>query len=288
VNGTGPVGALPGSVAVTVSDASPGCTDSTLSPSATANVYAFSCTVTAGPEGSVTLTATYADSGTSYGGSSDTEGHVVTARPPAPADPTATVPGPGSRSTSVNATPPIQGPTPTGYQVRCMPLGVAFDTSPNTNPNVVFTGGETLPVTVKGLTRGLTYHCKVRARYGPAFATEAGDKYEGPLSVWTNSFLVPVIVPPAPTNVVASSPTAASPRRTTVSWTKVVNDTGAPVTFTVMCVSSNGGITQTATGGSSPVTVNGLTRRKTYVCQVQAKNSQGVSTWTSSNQITAR
>jgi hypothetical protein len=285
VNGTGPLSTLPGTVTVTVSDDGVGCTDSSLGVSGTANVYDFSCSAQTGTTiGEITVTATYADSGAAYDGSNDTESHEVVAKPPAPGSPTATIPGPGSQSTKVNATVP-SGPTPTGYQVRCMPLGVAFDTSPNQNPNVVFTGGPTLPVTVKGLARGKTYHCKVRARYGPDYASERGDAYEGPLSAWTNSFLVPVIAPPARVGVVASTPTSSNPRQTTVTWTKVPNDTGAPITFTVKCVSSNGGVTQSATGAGTPIKVNNLTRRKTYVCQVRGTNSKGSSAWTSSNPI---
>ena len=51
---------------------------------------------------------------------------------------------------------------------------------------------------------------------------------------------------------------------------------GRPVTgYTATCVSSNGGITRTATGAASPLTVTALTNGKTYTCTVFATNSEG-------------
>lgn len=73
--GHGPSGELPGEVQVT-GDA-PGCTDTTLTATDTDNVYAFSCKINPNSVGDNTLTATYADSGNTYGTSSGTKTHTV-------------------------------------------------------------------------------------------------------------------------------------------------------------------------------------------------------------------
>jgi hypothetical protein len=237
--------------------------------------------VTAGPTpGNETVTAEYADSGSTFDSSSDDESHDLVAMPGPPTNVT-TTPGPG-RSIVLSATPPQGPPSPTGYQVRCIPVGLPVNTSPADNKDTRWVGASRLPLTVDNLTRNVSYHCKIRARYGPAYTPEAGDKYEGPLSVWTANFKLPVIKPPAPTNVTASTPVKADPRATNVSWTKVVNDTGAPVTFSVRCVSSNGGATKNVTGGP-PLRIGSLTPKKTYRCDVRATNSAGSSAWSPSS-----
>jgi TolB protein len=274
---------LPGSVQV--SDGVQSCW-ANANPTADAGVYAFSCGLTAGDPGGVSFTASYsAEPRWGIMPSSGVGATVVVTMPGPPTGVRASVPAPGATWTSVSASP-ADGPTPVGYQVRCVPVGVAFNTSPNVNPAVVFTGGTTLPVVVNGLARGTTYHCMVRARYGLFYATESGDGYEGPLSGWSNSFTVPVVAPPTPSGVVAATQAAPYQRTVIVHWANVVNTTGAAVTFDVRCVSSNGGVTRTATTAGSSVQVWTLTRGKRYVCQVRATNSKGSSAWTSSNQFT--
>ena len=284
VNGTPPVaGDLPGQVVVTDPNGIT-CTDAVLSPTPTPAEYAFSCVV----KGSVTpvfngaVTAVYTDSGTAYATStSNTLFQTIDPALPPPTNVLMTTPGPGSRASTVSWTPPAWGPTPTGYQVRCIPLGWPFDTGPGKNPDARWSGSLASPVTITNLVRNVRYHCMVRARYGPEYITEAGDAYEGPLSAWSNTVTVPVAKPPAPTGVKASTPVG---RSTVVSWTRITNDTGASVSFSTTCTSTNGGVTRTATG-NTPVTVSSLSRGKRYTCKVTATNTAGSSTSAASNQI---
>jgi hypothetical protein len=160
-------------------------------------------------------------------------------------------------------------------------VGWPVDTGPGINPDAKWTGALTSPVTVNNLTRGVTYQCKVRARYGERYGDERGDRYEGPLSEWSPPFRVPVVRPPAPANVRA---TAQGGRKVAVTWTPVANDTGAPVTFSTRCTSSNGGTARTAVGGN-PTTVTGLTAKKTYTCAVTATNVAGSTTSAPSSSV---
>ena len=281
-----PAGNLPGKV--TVSGDGANCVDDTLVATGATDEYGFSCKVVSGPPGAnVPLTAKYKDPDDNFLPSEGSTPHSVVAMPPAPGGVTATTPPPGSRATTVNASVP-QGPVPTGYQIRCIPVGLSFKTGPGPGSDAVWLGTSSLPAQVDGLTRGLRYQCKVRARYGPVLGGEAGDQYEGPLSAWSNAFVVPKSVPPAPTGVTASAPTAASPRSTRVSWTKVPNDTGAPVTFQVRCASPDGGAIRALTTPNAAVQVNGLSPRRHYTCTVRATNSVGSSAWVNSNAIVTR
>ena len=65
----------------------------------------------------------------------------------------------------------------------------------------------------------------------------------------------------------------------TVAFTPGFNG-GSPVTnFTAQCVSTNGGITRSAGGPSSPRVVTGLTSGKNYHCHVRATNAIGTGAW---------
>ena len=45
--------------------------------------------------------------------------------------------------------------------------------------------------------------------------------------------------------------------------------------YTATCTSSNGGVTKSITGATSPLTVTALTAGKTYTCSVKAHNARG-------------
>lgn len=68
--------------------------------------------------------------------------------------------------------------------------------------------------------------------------------------------------------------TVNSSAQATVTFTTV---SGYPTvtSYTATCTSSNGGTQESQSGGSSPITVSGLTRGKTYRCSVTATNAVG-------------
>ena len=200
---------------------------------------------------------------------------VAPAGPPPPTNVVVTLP-PGSRSATVTWDPPASGDTPTGYQVRCMPVGTPFDTGPN--DWVRYQGSATPSVQFDDLVGGVDYHCLVTARYGPQWFTWGGDSNEGPKSDWSNTISVPVSKPVAPTGAAASTPPLPSGQATQVSFTVPVNHSGAPITrFDASCASSDGGTTRTGTAAASPVGVANLSKGKTYRCSVTATNVKGTS-----------
>lgn len=124
--------------------------------------------------------------------------------------------------------------------------------------------------TVTGLTNGSTYTFKVAA------SNAAGTSIQ---SVAT----VPVTVgaPVAPRTVKAVPvTTAVATGSLTVTFTAPANNGAAITGYGVTCVSSNLGVTRTASlagAVAAPVTVTGLTTAKTYTCTVTATNSRGTS-----------
>jgi len=255
----------PGST--TTSTSTPGSTTtSTSTPASTT-------TSTSTPASTTTSTSTPASTTTT------TVAPTTTTTSPALPPPTnvqATQPPPGSRTTVVSWTPPASGPTPTGYQVRCMPVGTNFNTGPTNAVKYLGTTNTTIPV--NDLVGGVTYHCLVTARYGPDWFSWKGDGNEGPKSTWSNDITVPITKPVAPTKVTATTPALPSGRSTQISFTNPTNNSGATILDdTATCTSSDGGTTRTATGHSSPLTVPNLTAGKSYTCIVTARNSQGSS-----------
>ena len=157
-----------------------------------------------------------------------------------------------------------------------MPVGTNYDTGPTNSVKYLGTTNTTIPV--GDLVGGTTYHCLVTARYGPDWFSWKGDGNEGPKSAWSSTITVPVTKPVAPTKVTATAPALPSGRSTQVRFTNPTNNSGAPIlNDTATCTSTDGGTTRTATGTSSPLTVNDLTAGKTYTCAVTARNSQGTS-----------
>lgn len=89
------------------------------------------------------------------------------------------------------------------------------------------------------------------------------------------------VVPGAPTGVTATAGDAS----VTVSFTEPASNGGAAITEYI--VTSSGG--QTATGGTSPITITGLTNGSAYTFTVKASNSVGTSSPSSvSNSVTPR
>ena len=119
-------------------------------------------------------------------------------------------------------------------------------------------------------------------QWGSQLTTELGiaDGNAGPtlnLSVPFYTAPPPVTAPGAPTNVAAN---ATSPTSAQVSFNPPGNNGGAAITgYTARCESPTGGVTQTATGNSSPINVTGLTPNQTYACDVRAANNAGSGSW---------
>jgi large repetitive protein len=127
------------------------------------------------------------------------------------------------------------------------------------SPNAIVATGTSSPITVPGLTNGVTYTFTVQA--DNAVGTGAASE--------PSNAVTPIgSVPGAPTSVTATADNATA----TVSFVAPDDDGGYPITsYTV--VSNPGG--RTATGASSPITVTGLTNGTTYTFTVRAINTTG-------------
>ncbi len=118
--------------------------------------------------------------------------------------------------------------------------------------------------------------------WGAQLTTELGiaDGNAGPtlnLTVPLYTAAPPVTAPGAPTNVAAN---ATSPTSAQVSFNPPANNGGSAVTgYTARCESPSGGVTQTASGNASPISVTGLTPNQTYACDVRATNGVGSGAW---------
>jgi len=114
---------------------------------------------------------------------------------------------------------------------------------------------------VGGLANGKSYTFKLLAEN----ANGAGT-----LSTWSNAVIVGA--PAAPTG---AHPVRVAAGTFKVNFSPGSND-GAPITaYSTTCTSSDGGVTQTATGTVSPITVTGLSGGKSYTCTITARNSRG-------------
>ncbi len=87
----------------------------------------------------------------------------------------------------------------------------------------------------------------------------------------------PVTAPGAPTNVSAN---ATSPTSAQVFFSPPASNGGSPINgYTARCASTSGGVTQTANGNASPISVTGLSPNQTYACDVYAANGVGNGPW---------
>lgn len=78
--------------------------------------------------------------------------------------------------------------------------------------------------------------------------------------------------------------TTAGDSQASVAFTPPSSDGGAPISvYSATCTSSDGGVTGSGSGTSSPISVTGLTNGKTYTCTVKATNSVGDSTASSAS-----
>ena len=134
-----------------------------------------------------------------------------------------------------------------------------------------FTGtGGSSPIIVTGLTNGTTYTFTVTATNAAGTSVASA----------TSNSVVPATVPGAPTIGTATRGNGEA----TITFSAPVNNGGSAITsYTI--TSNVGGFT--ATGGSSPITVTGLTNGTAYTFTVTATNSAGTSTSSgASNSVT--
>ncbi len=149
----------------------------------------------------------------------------------------------GNGQATFSLAPPASdgGSAVLAYTVTCMPG--AFSAT-----------GASGPLTVTGLSNGVTYSCTARA------TNSIGT---GPASPAEN--VMPVAVPDAPTALTA----AAGNGSATLSFA-APNDNGAPITsYVAQCGAVTGG------GTGSPITISGLANGTSYSCSVAAVNSVG-------------
>ena len=229
-----------------VSAGTPGTATNTASPvvvTGLTNGDAYTCTVFA--------TNAYGPSFVSAPSSAVTPGTV-------PAAPTSVVATGGNGSASVAF---IAGAN-NGNAV------LHFDAScTGTGPPIAGTAASS-PISVPGLTNGVSYTCAVTATN--AVGTSAAG---------TSNAFTPATVPAAPTTVIATAANLSA----TITFTAGANN-GSPITaFNASCTGA--GPTGTGTAAASPIHVTGLANGDAYTCAVTAVNTIGISAAGTSNAI---
>ena len=173
-----------------------------------------------------------------------------------PAAPTVKNSTPLEGAVRVAFTPGSDGGSPiTGFTAKCV----------STNGGVTKTKtGPSSPITVINLTGDKNYHCRVRA------TNAVGTGPYGPFGSTVQVLPTP---PDAPT-VKNTTPLDDAVR---VAFNPGYDGGSAITGYTAQCVSTDGGVTSTETGTSSPITVTDLTSSKSYHCRVRATNAVGIS-----------
>ena len=152
----------------------------------------------------------------------------------------------GNGQASVSFTAPVSngGSVITGYTVTSTPGNIAVS-------------GTTSPFIVTGLTNGTSYTFKVVATNVAGNSTASSN----------SSSVTPIGAPVSPTNVIASAGNTSA----LISFNAASNGGSAIIDYTA--TSNPGGFT--ATGATSPITVNGLTNGTSYTFSVVARNLVG-------------
>jgi FtsP/CotA-like multicopper oxidase with cupredoxin domain len=184
---------------------------------------------------------------------------LVVLMPPTPATNVTAVAA--SSAAVVSFTPGLTGGVPGPYTLGD---GGPADFGPGTltytvtsNPGGIFVTGSGSPLTVTGLTNGVSYTFTVTSTNGAGSVTSAAS-----------NAVVPALVPDAPTSVVA---TGQGQDQALVSF-QAPADNGSPITL--YTVTSNPGQI-TATGTASPILVTGLTDGTPFTFTVVATNAIG-------------
>jgi len=132
--------------------------------------------------------------------------------------------------------------------------------------------GTSSPININGLTNGISY----------SFTVKATNAIWQSIASWASNTVIPATVPNAPTIGTATGSNASA----TISFTApAINGWSTITMYTVY--SSTGGIS--ATGTSSPITINGLTNGISYSFTVKATNAiwQGIASSASNSIIPA-
>lgn len=178
-------------------------------------------------------------------------GTGIASAPSAPINPAAT-------QTITFAAPGAQnfGTTPT------------FNATADSGLNPVFSSSTTGVCTITTLG-ALTF---VTAGSCTINADQPGNSTYLPAAQVTRTFTVNAVVPGPPTMGSATAGNA----RTVVAFAAPAFTGGAPITgYTVTATTVPGGVTSTATGAASPITVTGLSNGTTYAFRVSAMNTAG-------------
>ncbi len=175
-----------------------------------------------------------------------------------PGAPTIGVATRGNTQVSATFTPPISdGGSPViDYSASCAASnGGATSTA----------AGSSSPILVTGLTNGVGYTCAVSA------ANAVG---QGPASN-ASTTVTPATTPNAPTAVVAVRGDAQA----SVSFVAPASTGGAAIiSYTTVCVSSNGGPSASVSSAGTPAVVTALRNGSTYTCTVVAISAVGSGT----------
>jgi titin len=181
----------------------------------------------------------------------------VTPAPIAPGAPTIGTATAGNAQATVSFTAPADdgGSAITSYTVT-------------SNPDGKIGTGASSPITVTGLTNGISYSFTVTATNGVPLTSSASRA--------SNTVTPSGGSTPPPTTTAPGAPTigtaTAGNAQATVSFTAPASDGGSAITL-YTATSSPGGLT--GTGTASPITVTGLTNGTAYTFTVTATNGVG-------------
>jgi hypothetical protein len=140
-------------------------------------------------------------------------------------------------------------------------------TCTSTNGGLTKTGtGSASPVTVAGASTGKTYTCTVKAHN--ARGLSLASAVSGP------------VILGSPASPATPTVTNGASGVLNVAFTLLTSAqaNGSPLLspkYTATCTSSNAGVTGSASGDTSPISVTGLTAGKTYTCRVAGNNARG-------------
>jgi hypothetical protein len=185
------------------------------------------------------------------------------AAPPTPSQVTAVaVSGAGSNSAIISFVPAPATSAGTVFTVTAYVNGVA---------TLLTASGSTSPITIQGLTPGVAYTFKVTA------SNSAGTSTPSAGSVTITIAPPAPAAPPAPSQVTAVAVSGAGSNSAVISFVPAPA-TSAGTVFTVTAYVNGVATLLTATGSTSPITIQGLTPGVAYTFKVTASNSAGTST----------